>query len=85
MIYIATEANLDINLFSTDDDEVPPLPPQLLLRYLLSNQVRKYTKSHEWIEYFPERKVARVGISNYAQQQLGEIIHVEFPSVGKSL
>jgi len=47
--------------------------------------VRKYTKSHEWIEYYPERKVARVGISNYAQQQLGEIIHVEFPSVGKSL
>jgi glycine cleavage system H protein len=29
--------------------------------------------------------VARVGISNYAQQQLGEIIHVEFPSVGKAL
>jgi len=47
--------------------------------------VRKYTKSHEWIEYYPERKVARVGISNYAQQQLGEIIHVEFPSVGKTL
>lgn len=26
-----------------------------------------------------------MGISNYAQQQLGEIIHVELPSVGKSL
>jgi glycine cleavage system H protein len=26
-----------------------------------------------------------VGISNYAQQQLGEIIHVELPSLGKSL
>jgi glycine cleavage system H protein len=47
--------------------------------------VRKYTKSHEWIDYFPENKVARVGISNYAQQQLGEIIHVELPAVGKTL
>ena len=29
--------------------------------------------------------MARVGISNYAQQQLGEIIHIEFPSVGKTV
>lgn len=53
--------------------------------YFLINSARKYTKSHEWIDYFPERKVAQVGISNYAQMQLGEIIHVEFPSVGKAL
>lgn len=29
--------------------------------------------------------MARVGISDYAQQQLGEIIHIEFPSVGKAV
>jgi glycine cleavage system H protein len=54
-------------------------------QYLSYESARKYTKSHEWIEYYPDRKVARVGISNYAQQQLGEIIHLEMPSVGKSL
>ena len=46
---------------------------------------RYYTKSHEWIEFVESRKVARIGISNFAQQQLGEIIHIEFPSVGKAL
>ena len=32
-----------------------------------------------------EKGIARVGISNYAQEQLGEIIHIEFPSVGKAV
>lgn len=57
----------------------------MLLQYAPSDAALKFTKSHEWIQYFPERKTARVGISNYAQQQLGEIIHVELPSVGKQL
>lgn len=46
---------------------------------------RYYTKSHEWVDYYPEKKVARIGVSNYAQQQLGEIIHIEFPPVGKPI
>ena len=41
-----------------------------------------YTKNHEWVQFFPEKHLARVGITNYAQEQLGEIIHVEFPSHG---
>ena len=56
----------------------------LKLASLFSN-AKRFTKSHEWVQYFPERKVARVGISDYAQQQLGEIIHIEFPSVGKAV
>jgi glycine cleavage system H protein len=44
---------------------------------------RYYTKTHEWVDFYPDRKVARIGISDFAQQQLGEIIHVEFSSVGK--
>lgn len=70
---------------STDDPQFVVITWLPLLGYLIFYSVRKYTKSHEWIEYIPERKVARVGISNYAQQQLGEIIHVEFPKVGKAL
>lgn len=43
---------------------------------------RFFTKSHEWIDFDATTKTAAVGISNYAQQQLGEIIHVEFPVIG---
>jgi len=45
---------------------------------------RYYTKTHAWLDFKPEKKVARFGISNYAQQQLGEIINIEFPSIGKN-
>ncbi len=43
----------------------------------------KYTKEHEWISI--EGDVATVGISNYAQEQLGEIVFVELPETGKPL
>jgi glycine cleavage system H protein len=38
----------------------------------------KYTESHEWIE-----TDGRVGISTHAQKELGEIVHVELPEVGR--
>ena len=37
----------------------------------------KFLKSHEWIE--PEGKRRKVGISDFAQSQLGDIVFVEFP------
>jgi len=43
----------------------------------------KYTKEHEWIRV--EGKTAVVGISDYAQKQLGEIVFVELPEVGTKL
>jgi glycine cleavage system H protein len=43
----------------------------------------KYTKSHEWIESLEGNRY-RVGITNHAQGQLGEIVHIEHPTVGKS-
>ncbi len=39
-----------------------------------------YSKNHEWIRV--EGNVAVVGISNYAQEQLGDIIFVELPDIG---
>jgi glycine cleavage system H protein len=45
----------------------------------------KFTKSHEWIKFDPANKTMRIGISEYAQSQLGEIIHVEFAKVGKHI
>jgi hypothetical protein len=74
-----------INKLSSTDHEANFCSPQILRKYLKAHSAKYFTKSHEWIEYIPEKKVARVGISDYAQQQLGEITHFELPSVGKSL
>jgi glycine cleavage system H protein len=41
----------------------------------------RYTRDHEWIRL--EGDTATVGISEYAQEQLGDIVFVELPAVGK--
>lgn len=41
-----------------------------------------YTKQHEWIAI--DGDVATVGITDYAQQELGDIVYVELPEVGQS-
>ena len=41
---------------------------------------RYYTDEHEWIEV--EDDIATVGITDYAQGQLGDIVYVELPEVG---
>ncbi|UCE73305.1 MAG: glycine cleavage system protein GcvH [Methanomassiliicoccales archaeon] len=41
----------------------------------------KYTKEHEWVRL--EGDVAILGITNFAQEQLGDIVSVEFPKIGK--
>ena len=43
----------------------------------------KYTKDHEWIELSGDR--GEVGITDYAQQQLGDVVYVELPEVGAKL
>ncbi len=43
----------------------------------------KYTSEHEWIRL--EGDVAYVGITDYAQDQLGDIVFVDIPTVGESL
>jgi glycine cleavage system H protein len=40
----------------------------------------KFTPSHEWIRV--EGKIGTVGITGYAQQELGEIVHIELPKIG---
>ncbi len=44
---------------------------------------RKYTKEHEWIQV--NGNSAAVGITDYAQQSLGDIVFVEAPKVGTEL
>jgi glycine cleavage system H protein len=43
----------------------------------------KYTKDHEWIEVSGDR--GKVGITDFAQQQLGDVVYVELPEVGARL
>lgn len=43
----------------------------------------KYTKDHEWIRTAAD--TADVGITDYAQQQLGDVVFVELPEVGRVL
>ena len=43
----------------------------------------KYTKEHEWLKI--EGNTGTVGITDYAQQQLGDIVFVELPKVGDAV
>ncbi len=43
----------------------------------------KYTESHEWIEI--NNGVGTVGITQYAQKELGDIVYVELPKVGSEV
>ena len=44
----------------------------------------KYTKTHEWVKFLDD-KTAYIGITDYAQDQLGDLVFVNLPSEGDSL
>ena len=43
----------------------------------------RFTKEHEWVE--PGKTVARLGISDYAQKELTDVVYVELPEVGREV
>jgi glycine cleavage system H protein len=43
----------------------------------------KYSKSHEWVK--KEGEIGVIGISDYAQDQLGDIVYVELPEAGNEI
>ena len=43
----------------------------------------KYTKDHEWIKV--EGNIATIGITEFAQRELGDIVYIDIPSVGKTV
>jgi len=43
--------------------------------------VKKFAKTHEWVEV--NGNLAVVGISNHAQEKLGDVVYVDLPQVGK--
>ena len=42
----------------------------------------KYSKDHEWLTM--DGEIATIGITSFAQQQLGDVVFVELPVVGKT-
>ncbi len=45
---------------------------------------RKYTRSHEWLKDLGNGKV-QVGLTDFAQSQLGDIVFIDLPAVGKAV
>ena len=43
----------------------------------------RYTEDHEWIRV--DGEIATIGISNHAQEQLGDVVFVELPAVGRQV
>ncbi len=43
----------------------------------------RYTEDHEWLR--PDGKSGRVGITDFAQDQLGDVVFVELPEVGRAV
>lgn len=43
----------------------------------------KYTKEHEWVKI--TGSVARVGITHYAQEALGDVVYIDFPKAGSQI
>lgn len=44
----------------------------------------KYTRSHEWLRSLPDGSV-EIGISDHAQEELGDLVFIELPQVGRRL
>ncbi|HKN52303.1 MAG TPA: glycine cleavage system protein GcvH [Amycolatopsis sp.] len=45
----------------------------------------RYTEEHEWVAPRGEGSVVRVGITEYAQDQLGDVVFVDLPEVGRQV
>ncbi len=46
--------------------------------------MKKWTDSHEWVE-MENKETGVVGVSHHAQEELGDIVYVELPTVGKTV
>ena len=42
---------------------------------------KKYSQDHEWVSI--QKDIATIGISNYAQESLGDIVFIELPKIGR--
>ncbi|XP_074896054.1 glycine cleavage system H protein, mitochondrial [Buteo buteo] len=66
----------------------PPLPPRVSAARRLATSslvlsARKFTDKHEWISV--ENGIGTVGISNFAQEALGDVVYCSLPEIGTKL
>ncbi|KAK6508213.1 glycine cleavage system H-protein subunit [Arthrobotrys conoides] len=47
--------------------------------------IKRYTEDHEWISYDTETGIGTIGITNYAQEKLGEVVFIELPEIDSSV
>ncbi|KAK6512107.1 hypothetical protein TWF481_001002 [Arthrobotrys musiformis] len=47
--------------------------------------IKRYTEDHEWISYDTTTNIGTVGITNYAQEKLGEVVFIELPEVDSQI
>jgi glycine cleavage system H protein len=45
----------------------------------------RYSEDHEWVTYDDKTKIGTVGITDYAQKALGDVVFVELPAVGTEI
>ncbi len=45
----------------------------------------KYTAEHEWVSSLSDQGTVRIGITDYAQDALGDIVYVQLPAVGEEV
>ena len=46
---------------------------------------RRYTEEHEWVLFDDSANTATIGITDYAQGELGDIVFVELPEIGRTV
>ncbi|KAK6522596.1 glycine cleavage system H-protein subunit [Arthrobotrys megalospora] len=46
-----------------------------------SQIIKRFTEDHEWISVDPETRIGTIGITDYAQDALGDVVHTELPTI----
>lgn len=54
----------------------------VLIGKRFASSTKLFTEKHEWIHVKEDKQVGRVGISNHAQEALGDVVYVQAPDVG---
>lgn len=45
----------------------------------------RFSEDHEWVTYDPSTKIGTIGITDYAQKALGDVVFVELPAAGSEI
>ncbi|KAJ6261993.1 hypothetical protein Dda_2794 [Drechslerella dactyloides] len=63
----------------------PPSCRQFSRTAMRFDIVKRYTEDHEWVEVDTDSGVATIGITDFAQDKLGEVVYIELPHEGQEI